>query len=108
MVDDVGEDTQFENVSGCLPRMVWMLVGPAVLAVLLLISGTADSAFLSVASIVFWIVVGLTVLARYLDVTRYEGTMGDGETPATLHDVKRYSSWLVVGASAAWVLVHSL
>ena len=85
-----------------------MFAGNAALLVLLAIMALKDSALLSFVSIGFWIVVALIVLARYVDVTRYNGTRTDGGTPATLRDVKRHGTRMVVIASAAWVLAHVL
>ena len=103
MVDEVPEETP---LTGCLLRLIWSF-GNGGLVLLLIPIVLNDSGLLSFASIGFWILLGLVVVARYVDVTCYAGTMPDG-TPATLRDVNRFSAWLVVIASAAWVLAHAL
>ena len=108
MVNEVRDEVQTGNEAGCLLRAFWMFFGNAVLALLLIAISRWDNGLLAPASIGFWIVVGLVVYARYVDVTRYEGTTGEGDRPATLLDVKRFSTWQVVIAGSVWVLVHAL
>jgi hypothetical protein len=85
-----------------------MLAGHWVLLMLLLIIARTDSGLLSFVSIAFWGIVGLTVWARYVDVARFNGTMTDGKTPATLGDAKQFRAWLIVISCPAWVLAHAL
>ena len=106
--DEIRKKAQLGAESGCLLRLVWMLAGHGVLLVLLLVITQSDRGLLSLVSVAFWVVVGLVVWARHVDVTRCNGTMTDGETPATLGDFKRFRSWLVGISGAAWVLAHAL
>ena len=101
MVDEFDEETP---LTGCLLRLVWCF-GTGLLFLLLIPIARGDSGMLSFVSIGFWIVVSLVVVARYVEVTCYPGVMG---TLSTLRDVNRFSAGLVVIASAAWVLAHTL
>ena len=108
MVDEVREETQAASDTGCLLRAFWMFLGNSELVLLLVLVSRMDSALLSIVSIGFWMVVGLIVYARYVDVTRYKGTTSEGDRCATLLDVKRSSTRQVIIAGAAWVLAHAL
>jgi len=101
-------DDSTESGAGCLLRFAWMVGGNALLAGLLVVIVQQQSAILSVVSIAVWIVVGLVVLARYLDVTRYGGSLGDGCTPATLRDVRRFGVSMVAIVGAMWAAAHAL
>jgi len=103
MVDETPEKAE---LAGFFLRLVWMLVANAALIVLLAVIALSDSALHSPVSVAFWIVVGLAVLARYVDVTRYKGTTMEDSAPATLRDVKRFSAGLVCFGGAAWMLAH--
>jgi hypothetical protein len=91
-----------------LLRGFWMVIGNAALALLLIVMVQGDWGVFSLPSIAFWMFVGLVVGARYLDVTRYKGTTSDGDRPATLIDVKRFSIQQLVVSGAAWGLVQVL
>ena len=105
MVDKVREPTE---LTGFFLRLIWLMGGNAVLFLLLVSIAINDHGLLSPASLGFWMVVGLVVVARYVDVTRYAGTTCTACSPATLQDVKRFSAGVVVIASAGWALAHTL
>ena len=105
MVDQVSGETP---ITGCLVRVVWLFGGIAALCLLLIPIAMNDSGRLSFVSIGYWIVLGLIVVARYVDVTCFASTMPNDGAPATLRDANRFSARLVVIASAAWVLAHAL
>ena len=108
MVDEIRDEAQCSGGTSCLLPLTWMFAGNAVLAVLAVVIVTGDRALLSLESVGFWLVVGLVALARYVDVTRCEGTTTDGGTPATVNDVKRFSVRLAAIATGTWVLAHAL
>lgn len=47
----------------------------------------------------------LVLAARYLDISRFEGTTDTGE-PATTEHFRRYAIKLLLAAAVVWVLVH--
>ena len=61
----------------------------------------------SVADVAFWLLVGMLVGARYIDIARYQGMTIDGE-PATTAHVKRYALLLLVVSAAVWALARAL
>jgi hypothetical protein len=84
-------------------RITWMILGPAVLFALAGLISQRRGA--SVLDLWFAGLVALVIIARLVDVARYQGTTGDGE-PATLAHVRRYAIRLVAAAAAAWLLAH--
>lgn len=84
-------------------RITWMILGPAILFTLAgLISQRRGG---SAIDLWFAGVLALVILARLVDITRYQGTTGDGE-PATLADFRGYALKLAAAAAAAWLLAH--
>ncbi|MCA9593119.1 MAG: hypothetical protein KC776_07405, partial [Myxococcales bacterium] len=102
------EETQKEakSLSGAslLLRLFWMMGGQLALLGSLAIIVRDDPAFHSAVSIGFWVVLGLMILARYLDVTKYGGAKADGETRATLADVKKFAMGGVGLGGAFWLV----
>ena len=104
MVDEVPETP----LTGCLVRVVWLFGGIGALALLLVPIVMNDLERLSFVSIAYLVVVGLIVVARYVDLKCFAGMMPDGGTPSTLRDAHLFSARLVVIASVAWLLAHAL
>jgi len=55
----------------------------------------------------YWVVAGLLVGARYVDITRFGGATVDG-APATMRHFHRYALGALVAAAALWGAVHLL
>jgi hypothetical protein len=108
MVDEDQKQTQASSDGGCLVRGFWMLLGNAMMAVYLVYIAQGDGPLYSFFSLGFWIVLGLVLYARYMDVTRFAGTTSEGDRPATMVDVKRFSKIQVAIAGTAWVVVHAI
>ena len=62
---------------------------------------------LPIADLVFWLIVGLSIGARYIDIVRYQGTTVDGE-PATTAHFKRHALTLLVAGAAVWAVARAL
>ncbi len=102
MADDLKE---YQSPAGCLPRLFWMGFGNIALVITaLLIYRSAGS---SIADLVFWLIVGLSIGARYIDIVRYQGTTVDGE-PATTAHFKRHALTLLVAGAAVWAVARAL
>jgi hypothetical protein len=86
-------------------RLSWVFAGPVVLVGYLAWLLRSDVAATAPASLLFWAVVGLLVLARFVDVTHFRGETSTG-TKATLADAKRFAATVVGLSAAAWVGVH--
>jgi hypothetical protein len=95
-------------LTGCLVRVVWLFGGIATLCLLLVPIVMNDSGRSSMASIGYWIVLGMIVVARYLDVAYFAKSLPKDGAPATLRDANHFNAGVVVIASGAWVIAHAL
>lgn len=109
MADDRKDRTaphpEYQSMAGCLPRIFWMGLGNIGLAMAALV--IYQSAGWSIADLVFWLIVGLLVGVRYVDIVRYKGTTVHGE-PATTAHFKRYLLMLLVVSGAVWAVARAL
>lgn len=104
----VDEDTRETPLTGCLVRATWLFGGIATLCLLLVSIVINDSGHASLASLGYWIVLGLIVVARYLDLRYFAKILPNDGAPVTLRDANRYSVGGVTIASGAWVLAQAL
>lgn len=93
--------------AGCLLRLFWMLVGNAIVYASLAMIAMNGAAFPSALDAVIWVTVMLTILARRVDITRWEGKTAGGE-PATLAHWRRYAVTVVAVTAAASALAHAI
>jgi hypothetical protein len=77
------------------------------IALVLLVLSIYRSAGWSIADLAFWLVVGLLIGARYIDIVRYKGATIDGE-PATLAHFKRYVLVVLFAGAALWAIARAL
>lgn len=89
---------------GCLLRLFWMAIGNAFL---LLIGGhlIQSDQHLSGLDAAFWLILLLTVGARFIDIRYCAGTNGFG-VPSTLADWRRYAIKMVSLAGIGWLVMH--
>ncbi len=88
-------------------RMLWMLVGNfGILLLLLQIARNKETTF-SIYDVLYLLLIPVVVFARYLDVTRYNGTTTYGE-PATLSHWRTYTIVLVAVAIVGWLAAHGI
>ncbi len=94
--------------AGCLLRLVWMLLGNFVLAIVLIaIAQDLGDGWFSSLDVLFWLVVAATIAARYADIAFFQGRTADNQ-PANLGHWRRYTVTLLAIAAAAWVGAHLL
>jgi len=96
---------EYQNPTGCLTRIFWMMMGPC--ALLLTAVAVARSTGWSIADVALWLIVCLTIGARYIDVVRYSGATMEGE-PATMADFKLYAVMVLLLGVALWVAARAL
>jgi hypothetical protein len=96
---------EYQNPAGCLTRIFWMGIGNC--ALLLAAVSVQQSAGWSIADVAFWLIVGLLIGARYIDIGRYKGTTIDGD-PATTAHFKRYAPIVLLAGTAVWVIARAL
>lgn len=95
-----------DEMSGCLVRVLWMLVANAALLVCLKFIQSNHGSLLSWADAIFWAVAALGVGLRYVDVKKLQGRTATGK-PATLSDWRRYSLILLGICAVAWLAAHA-
>jgi len=84
-------------------RVIWMILGPAILLALagLIMQRQGYSSI----DIWFAAAVAVAVLARLLDIRRFEGTTAGGE-PATMAHFWGYTVKLLMAATGGWMIAH--
>jgi hypothetical protein len=96
---------EYQNPAGCLTRIFWMMMGPC--ALLLAAVSVQRSAGWSIADAALWLIVGLLIIARYVDMVRYKGTTTDGE-PTTMAHFKKYVLLVLLAGTATWAVARAL
>jgi len=76
-------DSKPLTAGGCLVRLLWLLVGPAILVLSATVIAQHRGTFLSWADAVFGGTVLLLIAIRHLDLRHFGGLTGTGE-PATV------------------------
>jgi hypothetical protein len=84
-----------------------MFLGPAGLAVSGLYIVNQGAGLLSMPDVIYWTLVLLMLVARYVDIVRFRGVTAYGE-PATMVHWRRYALGLIVGSISVWVLMHGI
>lgn len=103
--DDSDRDGQYDSLSGCLLRLFWLMLGNVLLALAILQILFSRPPFFSGVDGFFWLVVGVMIAARFLDLSYFSRTRADGQ-PATATDGWRYVVILVVAAAIVWMVAH--
>ena len=92
------------NPTGCLLRIFWMGGGLILLLTAVVISGH-KRVFFSIADLIFWGVVLLMIVARYIDVAYLAGETAMGN-PATMQHWFRFVWLLLAFSLAVWAVAH--
>jgi hypothetical protein len=92
---------------GALVRIGWIAVGFVSLVMMTMSIANHPTWAFGWRDGVFWGLAAITGALRYLDVTRFGGETANG-APATARDLRTYLVGLVLAASAAWVVAHSV
>jgi hypothetical protein len=95
------------SVLGLFLRLFWMFLGNAALGVCALKILVDRGAPFTVADIVYGACVPLLIIARYLDITRFNGYTAYLER-ATMAHWRRYSLGLLLGAATVWLLLRGI
>lgn len=93
--------------AGCLLRLVWTLVGNSIVYLALITIAVKAVPLPSFLDAVVWVTTGLMLLARWLDITRFNGRTVSDE-PATLGHWRRYVALLVGVTLGAWLFARWL
>lgn len=100
------EPEEYASLSSFFVRLLWVFAGPVALVGYLAWLLRSEVALAAPASLAFWGLVGLLVVARFVDVKRFRGETSTGGERATLDDAKRFAATVVGLAAAGWVGVH--
>ncbi len=94
-----------DTASGCLVRLLWMLLGNIVLAASAM-SISHRTTFFSGADLVFWVTVVTIIWLRYIDIARFHGQTVTG-APANMSQWRRYCVLMAAVAFAIWIIAHA-
>ena len=96
---------EYQNPLGCFPKIFWMMMGP--LGLVLAALSVFRSAGWTIADAVAWLLIGLLIGARYIDVVRFKGqTIND--QPATMAHFRRYALLVLSAGTALWAVARAL
>jgi hypothetical protein len=97
------------QLSGCLVRLFWMLVGNLGLLLAAIGIGENHAGFtLTGRDIFFWAVALSLVAVRYVDIRCLEGRTADNNRPASVSDWRRYAATVFGISLAVWLVAHSI
>ena len=91
--------------SGCLLRLAWMLVGPAVLAICAVKIAQNPRVAISYADAIFWAVAIAMAFLKRVDIVKMNGRTAD-DRPASPEHWKKYLWVLLAVCIAAWAGAH--
>ena len=95
------------GLGGLFLRLFWMGGGNfGLLALAILIIQKRILPY-RLTDLLFWAIVILLIVARYVDIAYFEGGTSYGE-PATMKHWRRYTIWLGLISLAAWAAAHGI
>ncbi len=94
-----------QSSGSCLVRMIWFMVGPAVMLILAAVNLDRGGGWLTGVDIAFLVTLAITILARCIDfrLGRPETAAG---TPATPADLRRYIPLVIAIAGMVWAITN--
>ena len=96
------------SASGCLIRLCWMIFGNMALFFGAIYIWHNKSSFFSLVDVVFWSIVLLLIVIRYLDIRKLKGLTMKGDEPATMAHWWRYAGVLILVSLLLWGAAHGL
>lgn len=100
-------ETPSTSIAAIALRVLWMFGGMFGLLLNLLAIARHSSSTFSIFDAVYVVLVSVVILARYLDITRFNGCTTYGE-PATMGHWRRYAIVLGVAAIIGWFVAHGV
>ena len=101
------QDRERDASSGCLLRLIWLVVGNMALMLVGVQLFLHPRGWFSVLDAAYWSIVVLILAARYADMRYCNGTTADGK-PCTPAIWRRHTVVLVLLACVVWLAAHSL
>jgi hypothetical protein len=100
---------QTNNIQGSglslLMRIFWMMIGNVILFIIVIGIFESGKGYLSLKDGIYWILVILLIITRYVDIKYLGGTTVTG-LPASMSHWFRYVAGLIICAGLFWGLVH--
>jgi hypothetical protein len=88
-----------------LVHIFWMILGPAILFAVLYVNTTEDKSWISGTDLMYFIILGFVVLARWVDQRSGQCTLTDGQV-STWDDFRRFVRVFVPSALVIWVVTN--
>ena len=88
-----------------IAHVIWFFLGPLTLMLLLLGIINVGGGWASALDAVFFVVIALMILGRWIDQRSGQGTTGYGE-PSTWDDFRRYAIGAPILGVAAWIVAN--
>jgi hypothetical protein len=100
----MSQDSEITSMSGCLARVVWIIVGPALLLIcVVVIALTPGVSFPGVLDLIYGGLLVFVIFARFMDRPPKEPTE---EYKAGMDSALKYISTLSFCAIGLWLLAH--
>jgi hypothetical protein len=101
--EPMSDDHAVTSVTILLLHLTWVFLGPIVLFVILYGVVKEGASWITPLDFLYFAIVGLILLARWLDQKSGQSTNSEGE-PSTWEDFRHYIRMLPVYALAAWIV----
>lgn len=88
-------------------RLFWAMIGPGVLAILLLLMAMQKEAWVEGIDVVFIVVLLLLIVTRWIDFVYADQTLMTGEI-ATASQIRKHSILAVIFGLVTWVIATAL
>jgi hypothetical protein len=86
-------------------HLFWMLLGPALLFAILYANTTEDKSWFSITDLIYFIMLGMIVLARWADQRSGQCMLTDGQA-STWKDFRRFVYVFVPSAFVIWAATN--
>jgi hypothetical protein len=100
-------DRPVTSVKILLVHLVWLVFGPIALFVALYGIINSGTGWFTILDALFFLVVAMTIVARWADQKSGQGTTADGD-PSTWNDFRRYATRLALLSAVAWIAANIL
>ncbi len=100
-------ETQSASIIGLLLRIVWLIAGNLAVVVCATLIATQPSEGVTAGDLALWASVGVSIGARYIDVSAFHGSTAEG-APATMADFRRYVVKLLLFATIAHAAARAI
>lgn len=96
-------DQNSSSIHALLTRLYWFAFGHAALIFLVLSIFKNKISILN--SVLYFLLLGLLIAAKYIDVKYFDGTTADGEKPATITDFKHFLKVVIIAYAVIFLVL---